>query len=47
MPVPNIPMPLVEANERASAVQMNMASAVAIDFRWRQVQQVSSLPSWS
>lgn len=44
MPVPNIPMPLVEAKDRASAVQMNMASAVAIDFRWRQVQQVSSLP---
>jgi hypothetical protein len=41
MPVPNIPMPLVEEKDRASAVQMNIASAVAIGFRRRQVQQVS------
>lgn len=41
MPVPNIPMPLVEEKDRASAVQMNIASAVAIGFRRRQVQQIS------
>ena len=34
MPVPNIPMALVEEKDKASAVQMKMASAVAIEFRW-------------
>ena len=29
-PVPNIPMPRVELKERARAVQVNMASVVAI-----------------
>ena len=32
-PAPNIPMPRVELNERASAVQVNMASVVAIEVR--------------
>ncbi len=44
MPVPNIPIALVEEKDRASAVQMNMANEVAIDFRWRQVLQ-ASLPT--
>ena len=45
IPVPKIPMPLVEAKDKASAVQVKMASAVAIEFRRWQVQQ-SSLTTW-
>ena len=41
IPVPNIPMPLVEAKDRANAVQVKMASAVSIEFRWLQVLQAS------
>ena len=49
IPVPKMPMARVEAKDKANAVQMNMASVVAIDFRWRQVLQVSwvtSLKPW-
>ena len=51
MPVPNIPMPRVEEKDKASAVQMNMASVVAIEVRrWRLLQvswPTSLLPSES
>jgi hypothetical protein len=46
IPVPKIPMPLVEAKDRASAVQVNMASAVTIEVRWWPVQQSSLRTSW-
>jgi hypothetical protein len=45
IPVPNIPMPLVEENEMASTVQVKMASAATIEVRQWQVQQ-TSLPTW-
>ncbi len=44
MPVPNIPMPLVEAKAKANAVQMNMASPVSIEVRRVSVQLPSSTP---
>ena len=48
MPVPNIPMPLVEEKDRASAVQVNIANVVGIEFRRLLVLQfswaTSSLP---
>ena len=50
MPVPNIPMPRVELKERARAVQVNMASVVAIVVRQMPVLLLSwetSLPSES
>jgi hypothetical protein len=33
MPVPNIPMPLVDEKDRARAVQVRMASVAAIEVR--------------
>jgi hypothetical protein len=38
---PKMPMARVEAKDRASAVQMNMASAVAIEVRWWPVLRSS------
>lgn len=45
MPVPNIPIPRVEEKDRASAVQVKMASVVAIGVRRLQMQQLSLLTS--
>ena len=45
MPVPNIPMPLVEEKDRASAVQMNMASGITIEVMQLPVLQLSLLTS--
>jgi hypothetical protein len=45
IPVPSIPIPLVEEWDSASAVQMNIASAITIDFRRPQLQQVRQV-SW-
>ena len=46
IPAPNIPTPLVEAKDRASAVQVNMASVVAIEFRQWQVLLLSLVTSF-
>lgn len=42
MPVPNIPMPLVEAKDKANAVQVKMANVAAIGVMRLPVL----LPSW-